>query len=475
MCYVGCQMPVSLAWLGFPLLSFALLTPAACQKPAAVPAPATVAVDAAKPVVAAAPVPPAKRVFDEWLRAQLYGDFAAYQALYADSFQAVVPSGRRARTVKRAAWMSEHKRKFGKPMTVDVSDTRLWPVGDGFEARFHETWESGTYHEETDKVMTFAQVDGAWRITKEEVSAKQVDAAKGSAMSSMAFLFVWENEPVILSDAADDGTVGRPRMRDDSADTAVKAVDEKRLQSDLRQWKHEKLVLFDEKLEECTTTVTGFEMITVSEWDMGTIESQIEGKRTKAAIAAKVWEGTHQLVARTDGLAGACERPVLARPARLPKLKLHAFEAADDKIATQAAGLLKAIPSVAARAEEAKKNSPDWDDTPRVTVASLGKAGSLVTAAVGAEDCGGPGYDAVAIWRTEGRDGKGAWHLVRSPKEGDGGDDLTPLLAFDLDDDGTFEILFRDEIPNRLGLLRWRGEDYAITDVLNIPYSDCRC
>ncbi|HEX7597474.1 MAG TPA: hypothetical protein VF518_04615, partial [Polyangia bacterium] len=129
-------------------------------------------------------------------------------------------------------------------------------------------------------------------------------------------------------------------------------------------------------------------------------------------------------------------------------------------------------PEVAKLVEETKKNSPDWEEHPNVTVASRGKAGSLVTAAVAGEGCGGPGYYAVAIWHTDRNNGKGAWHLVRSPHDGD---QLTPLLAFDLDGDGTMEILFRDEVPNRLGLLRWNGETYILDQVLKIPYSDCRC
>jgi hypothetical protein len=290
--------------------------------------------------------------------------------------------------------------------------------------------------------------------------------SKGAATQSMAFAFVWEGEPVLVSDADDAWTVGRPKMRPDSS-IAVKTVDEQRLPRDVLQWKHEKLVLFDENLGECETTVIGFAMITVSEWELDNVS--VEGKRTPAAIANKVWRGKHQLVARTRELSGSCKDPVLARPARLPKLAIHRFEAAEEKLARRALSRLAAIPDVARWAAEYKKEHPDWSPSPTVTVATLDKASSLIAAAAYGDTCYETGYSAVAIWQATG---KGAWRLMRKPKEGDG---LIPLLAFDLDGDGILEILFSDAAPNRLGLLRWNGEDYAVREALNIDYRDSDC
>jgi hypothetical protein len=460
----------SLAHCKLSLLAGVLATVACKKHPSAPPtASVSVAADAATAPNPAAPKAPATAVLDDWLGAQNRGDFAAYQSLYAEDFEASLHVAKRARAIKRSPWMAEQKRKFRKPMTVSISSSQV--SDEGREARFSETWESGTYHEETDKIMRVALVAGAWRITKEEILAKKVDASKGAAMKSMAFLFVWEKQPVIVSEAADDCTVGKTRMSE-ASDTAVRPVDENRLSDDARQWKNEKLVLVDERLRECETTVTGFEMISVAEWDRGTIEGQIEGRKSESAVAAKIWEGTHQLVARTGDLSGDCERPVLARPARLPKLRINAFEEAETKLAEKAVAQFKALPEVAKMAAKAKEDNPDWEAQPAVTVASMGKAGSLVTVRVVGEGCGGPGYYAVAIWHTDKPDGKGAWQLVRSPGDDD---QLTPLLAFDLDGDGVMEILYSDEVPNRLGLLRWNGESYFVDQTLKIPYLDCRC
>jgi ketosteroid isomerase-like protein len=455
---------LGLAALGTPLAT------GSCTKKAVAPAtPVPGAIDAAPPAVAAPATPPARQALDEWLDAQNRGSFTAYQGLYADDFAAIMHAGNRTRTVARAPWLSEQKRRFRKPMNVTIRALDLAASNDGVQACFDEISESGSRHEETQKRVTFVRLDGGWRIAKEEVLATKVDAAKGTAMSSMAFVFVWGNAPVLMSDADDGWTVGRPRMLE-GADVAVKAVDEKRLPREILMWKDEKLILIDERLQECEATVLGFQMMTVSEYELDNIE--VKGKRTQAALAAEVWKGKHLLVARTSPTSDRCRDMVLARPARLPKLEIHPFTEAEKALAKSASTRLEALPDVVEWAARAKVEHPDWEASPTVSVANLGKAGSLISAAVSGDACGGVGYFAVAIWHTSGRPGKDAWHMMRPPQDGD---QLEPLLAFDLDGDGTMEILFRDDEPVRFGLLRWNGKDYAVSEKLEIPYDGCHC
>src|SRR5690606_30530952 len=64
-------------------------------------------------------------VLERWLAAQNSGDFAAYSALYGDSFGGVRRSGDRTVRLDRDGWLADRKRMFAKPMKVAASGIEI--------------------------------------------------------------------------------------------------------------------------------------------------------------------------------------------------------------------------------------------------------------------------------------------------------------------------------------------------------------
>lgn len=104
-----------------------------------------------------------------WLEAQNRGDFAAYEALYAEGFSGVRSSGRRAVALDRAAWMKDRARMFRKPMVVEARGVKSSPAPGGRYVELEQTWASGEYKDVGQKRILLVEVDGAWRIAREEL------------------------------------------------------------------------------------------------------------------------------------------------------------------------------------------------------------------------------------------------------------------------------------------------------------------
>ncbi|HEX7597156.1 MAG TPA: nuclear transport factor 2 family protein, partial [Polyangia bacterium] len=164
----------------------ACLAASACTQPALAEA-QPAASQPADPVAAEAA---ARKTLDEWLSAQNRGDFAAYQRLFAERFQGVRRSGPRTRVLTRKAWIADRQRMFQKPMKVSMRGLAVTSLGGMVQARFIQTWESGTYHDEGPKAVSLVNEKGAWRIAREEMLASKIDAKESGGAASMAQVFV---------------------------------------------------------------------------------------------------------------------------------------------------------------------------------------------------------------------------------------------------------------------------------------------
>lgn len=107
-------------------------------------------------------------VVERWRRAQEDGDFAAYQALYADPFTGIRRSGTRKATFDRAGWIKDRERMFKKKMTVTVANLKVAKSADGLIARFEQTWESGNYRDVGWKELLLLRQGEEVKIAREE-------------------------------------------------------------------------------------------------------------------------------------------------------------------------------------------------------------------------------------------------------------------------------------------------------------------
>lgn len=117
----------------------------------------------------------AQAFVERWLKAQNQGDFAAYQALYADAFRGVRTSSGRSVTLDRAKWMEDRERMFKKPMVVEAASLSVRPSPEGTVVELLQTWSSGDYKDVGRKALLLVDAGGSWRIAREEqLSSKRV-------------------------------------------------------------------------------------------------------------------------------------------------------------------------------------------------------------------------------------------------------------------------------------------------------------
>jgi hypothetical protein len=118
-----------------------------------------------------------RTLLTQWLDAQNRGDFSAYQALYADSFEGIRRSGPRTVHLGRAKWMADRERMFKKPMTVTADAIELGKVSRSTSANyslrgiiFVQTWASGSYRDVGKKqLMLIREGSSPLRIAREEM------------------------------------------------------------------------------------------------------------------------------------------------------------------------------------------------------------------------------------------------------------------------------------------------------------------
>jgi ketosteroid isomerase-like protein len=404
----------------------------------------------------------------KWVAAQSNGDFAQYRTLYSADFQVVDRAHKRPRTVKGATWLKRQRRLFSKVQTVATRDEKAQVAGDHGEVRFFKTMDSGTYHEEGERLLVLQRGSEGWQITREEILSNKVDPSRGTGMEEMAYALVWEDDVVLVDDVSDGWIAGQPRLRDSENGVAVAKVDESTLPVSVLSWKRERLRLIDASLEECEATVTGFEAIAHSEWDMATIRGETGDSDRKTA--AKVWEAKHLLVARLSDQEGPCSRPLLARPARLPRGKLYTFERVSDAMETTGTDLFNDLPDVAKLTADVKSESPDWDEPPHVFLAHAGKAGFFLSAQnLGPASCGEPGFYADALWHSPRGRAKGNWELLLEPE-------ANKARSYEfIFDDGTGKLRFVYTGDLRMGVLVWEDGRFVLGQELEVPYLDCRC
>jgi hypothetical protein len=150
-------------------------------------------------LAAAGPPADALALLERWLDAQNRGDFAAYQQLYATSFEGIRRSGARVTKLDRAGWLKDRERMFQKKMTVTAADRNVEAYGSGHRVTFTQTWSSGSYKDTGTKELILLEEGGELRIFREEL----LESVKDLGIKGQALL-VWDaGKPEATAEALD--------------------------------------------------------------------------------------------------------------------------------------------------------------------------------------------------------------------------------------------------------------------------------
>jgi hypothetical protein len=124
---------------------------------------------------------------ERWTGAQNRGDLAAYQALYARSFEGVRRSGPRMVRFDRAGWMRDRARMFRKKMEVAAESLLSSRASGRTTVSFVQHFRSGSYQDVGLKQLVLVDEDGGLRIAREEMLSSEREtpgetAAKNAAL-----------------------------------------------------------------------------------------------------------------------------------------------------------------------------------------------------------------------------------------------------------------------------------------------------
>ncbi len=110
-----------------------------------------------------------RALVERWLAAQNDGDFEAYSATYASPFFGIKRSGPRTTRHDRAAWLTDRRHMFRKPMRVQAAELQVAPSSTAARVSFTQTWSSGNYQDVGPKQLVVARQDGGLFIAREEM------------------------------------------------------------------------------------------------------------------------------------------------------------------------------------------------------------------------------------------------------------------------------------------------------------------
>lgn len=436
----------------------------------------------------------ARALLQRWLAAQNDGDFAAYEATYAQRFFGVRRSGPRTRTFDRADWVKDRARMFKKKMQVSADRVVVNTTGDAATVTFTQTWASGSYKDVGQKQLVVVPEAHRPVIAREEMLRSElVDGAArpappDAAQLSFAFEAAGHTWVLLGRDQAETVRVqGKPALLGESPVFVAAPVDAG-APAGAAAWVGKKLRLYDASGVACEGVVEGlwlgerywahFGMLAT--WN-GTGDHEGEPPTPQDERAAEAWKmlgaSERLILARVGDRTGTCGPSVWARDAAAPEAPLVAAAAADAGLSRKALAAFRKLSGWARLQKDyatdaTGEKKPDWmgyeESAPSVSTFRMpdGRVVVTVTAAAGS-GCGDFRGELWAAWELKGKGDSAA--LVLLSDEADPGGAFQPKAAVDVDGDGTIELLGLEQ------LFRMGGATLRLSIDAEPPSFDCPC
>jgi hypothetical protein len=443
--------------------------------------------------LAATPQEEARALLERWLECQNTGAFADYQKLYADDFRGVRRSGPRTATLDRTRWLEDRKRMFGKKMTVEAQNVRVFAGPSSARIVFIQHWASGTYSDVGPKHLVLRHGPGGYQIAREELFAS--DTRKAGTVDLAAFrqfAFVMDDEVVVSMHPDEGWATGPAKLDSNEADPTLirvrRQVDPKKLPPEIARLAGSPMRLMDARGVRCEAKLGGF-LLRSRVWE------------SEAEEAPPDWSTTSNfLVAKVDGDRKACAGATWARSATLPAPAIATAEAPPANLRARALAAFRALPESRAiqrrfaawSASQHYKGAPPWFDqgegSPTVRLINVKPTGPMllsVSAAINDGRCeDGVVGSLWALWQVDGSPENPRLVLRNQPDESI---TMNPTAAVDVDGDGHVELLFDGFSdyasanafgqPQLLehGIVRALGDSYENVEGPETPILICPC
>ena len=268
------------------------------------------------PAIAEAEV---RALIARWHEAQNAGDFAAYEALYAERFQGIKRVGASTHRFDRERWMRDRQRMFAAPMKVEIADLVISVANQVAIAGFTQHWSSARFSDRGPKQLIVVREGDLLRISSEQMMASAVEHGASADVALADFMQVvhTRHHYVVLSaQVADDWARGEAQF--DSGkhreSSARKAAIAQSIPQAARDVLGTKVAAYDARGIACRAKVgTPFVWRRVVR-HFGVDDEESEAQLSEAAKADSIWSEARErslLVAELTDPEGDCTRGAL--------------------------------------------------------------------------------------------------------------------------------------------------------------------
>lgn len=339
----------------------------------------------------------ARALVEAWLAAQNGGDFAAYEALYADKLEGIKRVGARTWRFDRAGWLADRKRMFKNPMTVTARDLVIRGGGVAATVELIQAFKQGKFADEGPKRLVLVKGKDGFQIAREEMLRSDVAGAAPAVAAGSAYLVVTiDQKPHVVISADANPAWGTGRVRGPFEDVHKLATMDAPKAPAAATWGSRVLAVHDAAGKTCDATVGALKLAAggtphfgeVQMWDGDEAMSEDGRVWTPAERAGAVWHMSSPYLVAELTVNGGCV-PVMATDPATPVAAYGQAGAPTD--AATAIDAFRKLPAYRDLQRDFTSNydgKGEWAPSPQVT-AFIGTAGRyLVVSAAEGSGCG---------------------------------------------------------------------------------------
>lgn len=416
-----------------------------------------------------------QQVIDAWLAAQNTGDFAAYQALYADKMEGVKRVGARTWRFDRKGWLADRERMFKNKMTVGARDVAISGSAAAPVVELTQTFKQGKFADEGQKRFVLAKAGGALRIAREEMVHSVVAGAFAARAGGQLWLPIkLEDKPyAVLDDAASDDW-GEGKLRGPFDGDYKYALRSATKVPSGASWATRALAVYDASGKKCSATIGTLELIGGGTPHFGEVQMwdgfDGEPKWSNAQRARAVYDMSGPKLIGALQIDGGCDPVVVVDAASTAKVFTEA--PADDKRDEAAEAAFRKLPAYRSTQSDFVDNydgKGPWAETPSIDAFTDGTRTIVVVSAREGDGCG-EFYGAVTgVFESVG----GKLKTLSAADQSY----LDVSLVLDVDGDGVVELIGRpDDFSTQSALYQGApGGGFAEAESVAFPFKDCGC
>jgi hypothetical protein len=418
----------------------------------------------------------AQAVIDAWLAAQNGGDFAAYQALYAEKMEGVKRVGARTWRFDRKGWLADRERMFKNKMEVGARDVKIEGSAAAPVVELVQTFKQGKFADEGQKRIVLAKTPAGLRIAREEMVRSVVAGALAGKAGGQLWLplEVEGKSFAMLDESADDGW-GDGKLRGPFDGDYKYALRSAARAPSAASWAARELAVYDDAGKRCPARIGALELIGGGSPHFGELQvwDGIDGgpKWSDAKRARAIYEISGPRLIGELKIEAGCDKPVVVVDAA-STAKVFAPAPADSDRDGAAVAAFRRLPAYQSTQKDFVDNyegKGDWVGAPSVDAFTDGSRTVVVVSAREGDGCGDFYGALTAVFEVTG----GKLKALSASDQGY----LDVAAVLDVDGDGALELVGDPDDYSVVNALYESkgGGGFVPSKTVDFPFNDCGC